>query len=97
MSENLRKKLPVTINDIEFEVHEVSVGFILPILPRLSSTDHEVIQEAQLDLMKGCVYRNGQAIGEAVLELGLSTYMELIESVMDVNGLNNPDSEAGKD
>jgi hypothetical protein len=75
----------VKVNGIEFEVVEIRVGKILPILPRLNGDEAE---EAQLELMRECIYHGGEPIGHGVSELGISTYLELAKHVMEVNGLS---------
>lgn len=82
---NLKSKV-VTINGEEYEVREITVGKMLPILPRMNNEEEQ--QEAQLDLMRDCVYVNGKPVGDAVTELGISTYLKLAEVVMEVNGLS---------
>jgi len=85
------KRKALTINDTEYEVREITIGQVLPILPRLE--DPEQAQDAQMDIMKMCIVQDGEAIGDAVVDLGLSSYLKLAEEVMVINGL----SEVGKD
>lgn len=80
------KSKKVAINQEDFEVREITVGKILPLLPRLN--DQEQQQDAQLELMQDCIFIDDLAIGEAVSELGISTYLALAEVVMEVNGLS---------
>jgi hypothetical protein len=69
-----------------FSVSEINVGAMLSIMPRLQGTPEQQ-QEAQLDMMKICVIQNGVPVGDAILALGISTYLKLAEEVMAVNGL----------
>lgn len=86
------------INDETYEVTEISIGAMLPILPRLQG---DGAQDAQIDMMKACVMKNGALLGEAILEVGVSTYLKLAEEVMAINGLGSVKTgadgeEAGK-
>jgi len=81
----------LTVNEVEYEVREITIGQVLPILPRLQ--DEEQAQEAQMDIMKLCIVQDGKALGDKVPDLGLGTYLKLAEQVMRINGL----SEVGKD
>ena len=81
----------IEINDEQFEVREIKIGEVLPILPRLEDPDQQ--QEAQLDIMRLCIAKDGLAMGEDVLDLGMHTYLQLAEEVMQINGL----TKVGKD
>lgn len=81
----MRNKKEVKIGGEKYEVHELRVGDIMKILPRLSKEDEA--QDATLDLMKLCVYQDGKPMGDAIEDIGLSTYMKLTDPVMEVNGL----------
>jgi hypothetical protein len=85
------KSKEVVINDERYEVREMAVGVILPMLPRMQ--DAETQQEAQLDLLKQCVHFDGNPLGDEIDCIGISTYLALAEAVMEVNGL----STEGKD
>lgn len=80
----MRKEKKVKVNGAEYVVREISIGEMMPLLPRLSGDE---ANEAQLDIVKKCVYVNGHPIGDAASELGLSEYLELAGTVMAVNGL----------
>lgn len=86
----------VIIGETEFVVKEPTVGEIMPLLPLLSSDDQEVLQNAQLDLMKLCVYFEGDRLGDGVAAIGVSTYLVLTEEVMKVTGLSG-DADEGND
>lgn len=88
-------KKEVEIRGERFTVSEISIGKMLPIMPGLSGTTEEQ-QDAQMSLMKVCIEQKGKPMGEAVLELGLSVYMELIQYIMEVNGLQTPEEDEGK-
>jgi hypothetical protein len=89
----LRSKT-VECNDESYVIKEIAVGKILPILPRLQGTPEEQ-QEAQIDIMKQCIFQNDVPLGDALLDIGLSAYMKLAMEVMEVNGLSA--GEEGKD
>lgn len=80
----MKKTKDVEVGGEKYTVREISIGEVLPILPRLEGPEQT---EAQLDLMKICIMQDGAALGDAVRELGLSTYLSLAEFVMEVNGL----------
>ena len=80
----------VKVNDDEFEVREITIGQVLPILPRLQ--DPAQAQDAQMDIMMMCIHADGKPLAEEVSNLGLGTYLKLAEEVMKINGL----SEVGK-
>jgi len=85
------KSKKVTFNDVEYEVREITIGQVLPILPRLE--DETKAQEAQLDIMRLCIAKDGEPMGDEVTNLGLFSYLKLAEEVMEINGLK----EVGKD
>lgn len=68
-----------------YQVKEVTMGVMKHILPRLGK-DNAV--DAHLDMMKACVFCDGRPLGDAVEDLGLTTYMKLMPVVMEVNGMN---------
>ena len=80
------KNKEVTIEGIKYEVRELSIGQFIDILPRLTGDES---QQAQLDMLKLCVFVGEAQLGEAVASLGVSAYMPLINAAMDVNGLGN--------
>ena len=67
----------------EFEVRELTVGALLPIMDLMSSDP----QKFQLELAKACIFKDGEKLGEKVLELGLGDYVSLMSVVMEVSGL----------
>jgi hypothetical protein len=83
-------KKEVSVNGEKFTVQEITIGEILPIMPRLQGDE---AQQAQLEMMQLTIFRNGAVMGESVSGLGLSTYLTLAEEVMKVNGLD----KEGKD
>ncbi len=88
------KKKNVEINGEKFVVSEISVGVILPILPRLQGEPQEQ-QDAQIDMMRQCIFIGDKPIGDDLMEIGLSAYLQLAEEMMKINGLEA--DEKGKD
>lgn len=80
------KSETVVVDDQTFEVKELTIGQLVDILPRLTGDDPT---GAQVDMLKMSVYQNGVALGEEVCNLGVSTYMPLLNAAMKVNGLGN--------
>lgn len=80
----MRKEKQVSVDGDEFTIREISIGEMMPIMSRLGGDDSE---QAQLDMMKLCVIVNGQPIGDAISELGIRTYLELMSDVLEVNGM----------
>lgn len=78
-----RKDVP--INNMNFSVMEISIGEMLPILPRLQGDE---ANEAQIDIMKKAVLLDGVVMGENLLNIGLASYMKLITEVLQINGLS---------
>ena len=76
----------VTIGETEYEVKELTIGVMIGILPRLSSDD---ASDAQLDMLKASVYKDGVLLGDAVADLGVSTYLPLLNTCLSVNNLGN--------
>lgn len=80
--------IDVEIQGSKFTVKELTVQQMMPLLPRMNNVEnHEELQKAQLDMMKMCVYEDGQLVGEGVNEIGLKAYLKLVEAAVEVNGL----------
>lgn len=82
----MRRQEEVVVNGETYTIHEMRVADMMSIMPRMS--DEDKVQGATVDLMKLCVYKDGQPMGDAFDEVGISTFMELTEHVMRVNGLS---------
>jgi hypothetical protein len=74
----------------EYEVRELTVGKMLPIL-----AIKEDQEKFQIEIAKATIYKNGQPMGEDVLNLGLSDYLPLLQAALEVSGLGG--EEAKKD
>ena len=78
------KTQKVTIRDVEFEVRELSVRDLMPII-RMLNDDPE---EGQNQLMEKSVYQDGQQLGEDFGDLPAAVMMDLVGPVMAVNSLD---------
>ena len=79
------KQSVIEIDGDKFEINELSVSKMLPILPKLQNDDESL--NAQMDIMRLSVRINDQPVGEGVDDIGLSTYMRLVDEVVNINGL----------
>jgi hypothetical protein len=75
----------VTIDEVSYEIKEPTVGVLFPIMD-LMEKDPKAFQ---IGLVKSCVYIDGQSIGEGVNDLGLGTYIKLMQTVLEVSGLTD--------
>jgi len=75
----------VTVSGDTFTVRELTIGQMLPILPRLTGDD---VYSAQLDLLKLSVARDGALLGDAVADLPVSCLMPLITKTLELNGMS---------
>lgn len=87
-----RKEKQVTIRGVEFTVREIRLGDMLPLMKRFGGDDNA---EAQLEMVKKAVYVNGEQVGDALDEYGFGIYGELVQAVLEVNGMTGDDE--GKD
>jgi hypothetical protein len=78
----MREKTIVTSMGDEFQVREATMRTMLQHM-KLMSEDTAAFQ---LELAKASIYKDGQPLGDAVLDLGLKNYSELAVEVMEVNG-----------
>jgi hypothetical protein len=81
----------VIIRDVTFEVRELSVRDLMPIIKMLNDD----AEEGQNQLMAKSVYIDGVQIGDAFGDLPASAMMELVPHVMSVNSLDG--EEEGND
>lgn len=86
------KTKQVELNGQSLEFREPTIAAMLPILPKLSDADQRM--EAQLDILKLTIYIDGQLAGDAVGEMGWSTFMSLIPHALEVCGLEADADEA---
>lgn len=88
------KTKEIEVEGLKYVVSPIKMGVMKHILPRLNS-DSAV--DAQLDMMRACVSHNGETLGDKVDDLTLEAYLGLIPVVLEVNGMNVPETgEAGK-
>jgi hypothetical protein len=78
-------KKKVKIGEDEYEVREVTISQILPILPKFGTEEQ---QQAQVELLKACVYKNGELLGDKVDALGIRAFMLLVPAVLEVCGMS---------
>ena len=81
----------VSIRDVTFEVRELSVRDLMPIIKMLNDD----AEEGQNQLMAKSVYQNGLQLGDTFGDLPASVMMELVPHVMSVNSLDG--EEQGND
>jgi hypothetical protein len=74
----------VTIDEVSYEIKEPTVGVLFPIMD-LMEKDPKAFQ---LGLVKTCVSVNGAPIGEGINDVGLKTYIKLMQEVLEVAGLS---------
>lgn len=74
----------VTIDEVSYEIKEPTVGVLFPIMD-LMEKDPKAFQ---IGLVKSCVFVNGAPIGEGINDLGLGTYIKLMQDVLEVSGLS---------
>ena len=84
----------VKIGDEKYTVKEISMGDMLPIMPRLQGSAEEQ-QNAQFDMMKKCIFLDNKAVGDALMQLGVRAYMQLTHAVLEVNGLDGVEGGKG--
>ena len=74
----------------QYEVRELTVGKMLPILK--IKDDQE---KFQIEIAKATIFKNGQPIGEAINDLGISEYLPLLEASLEVSGLGGDKEKKG--
>ena len=83
----------VEIRGEEFEVRELTVGVMTPLLENLE----EEGGVGQRGIIMASVYQNGEPIGERLNEMPSVVYRKLIPVVMRLNALGPEDDTEGKD
>ena len=70
-------------------VKELTVGLMMPILK--IKDDQEAFQ---MELAKATIFKkNGESIGDDILNLGISEYLPLLEAALEVSGLGDKGKE----
>ena len=77
------KTATLVINEVEYTVQEPTVGILFPIMD-LMETDPK---QFQMELVKRSIHVNGAPIGDNVNNLGLSSYVQLMQKVLELAGL----------
>ena len=75
----------VTIRDEDFEVVEMTVATLMPLMSLLTDDP----ERGQVDLIKASVTRNGIPIGDELDNMPASVFMQLVPHVMEVNNLGD--------
>jgi hypothetical protein len=84
------EEMKVEFGGVEYTVKELTIGEMLPLMPRMQNTeDHEALQEAQMEMMQKCIYKDGQLLGEGVMNIGLKGYLKLVTAAIEINGLSS--------
>lgn len=73
------------------EVRELSMREIMPLLEQYSEDSTKMAVE----MCKVAVLRDGQPLGDSVLDLGFSDFNKLMKVVNDVNGLAGDEGNDG--
>ncbi len=82
----------VELDGEEFEVREPTIEGMLPVLKKLGNEDQRM--EAQVDILKITVFRNGEAMGDAVNALGWSMFSRLVPHALSVCGMTDDADDA---
>lgn len=77
----------VHIDGTEYEFREPTVEQMLPVLGKLQ--DEERRFEAQVDILKMTVFKNGEAVGN---QIGISMLGEFAPHALEVCGMGNDDA-----
>lgn len=79
----------VDIKGTTFEVRELSVGDMMPLIRKLSDDP----EAAQLEIMRRSVHLNGSPMGEEFDKLPGSMLMKLMSLVMEINNLGDDEGK----
>lgn len=79
----------VTVKGTAFEIRELSVGDLLPLIRKLSDDP----DAAQLEIMRKSIHMNGKPLGEDFDRLPASALMKLMNPVMQINALGDDEDE----
>jgi hypothetical protein len=77
------KTKTITLESGVYELREPTVGILFPIMDLMEKDP----QAFQLGLVKNSIFKDGQPLGEDVLNLGLSDYMKLMTDLIELAGL----------
>ena len=86
------KAKKVELEGIEFEVREPTIEGMLPVLKKLGNEDQRM--EAQVDILKITVFRDGKAMGDDVNALGWSMFSKLVPHALSVCGMTEDADDA---
>lgn len=74
------KSLQIKVDDITYDITELSMREVLPVMESVEAN------QLSIELTKLAVKVKGKPLGDAVLDLGFSTYSKLSEAVNTVHG-----------
>jgi hypothetical protein len=77
------KTKQITLESGVYELREPTVGVLFPIMAQMEKDPAAF----QLGLVKGSIFKDGEALGDAVNDLGISEYMTLMTAVIELSGL----------
>jgi hypothetical protein len=77
------KTKTITLESGVYELREPTVGVLFPIMSLMEKDPAGF----QIGLVKGSIFKDGQPLGEAVNDLGISDYMALMTEVINLAGL----------
>ena len=80
----------VTIRDTDFEVRELSIKQLMPIIREMDTNP----EEGQMQLLAASVYVDGVALGADFEDLPASLMMQLAPHVMEVNNLDDSEEKS---
>ena len=82
------KEKKVNVKGEEFVLREGTMELMLPVLGRFADPEADKFQ-AQMDLLKIVVYKDGQLLGDSIGQLPSSCYLHLLPSALEVCGMGD--------
>jgi hypothetical protein len=78
----------VEIDGETFEFREPTIEAMLPVLKKLGN--EELRMEAQVDILKLCVFKNGEPVGD---QIGISKLSDFAPHALSVCGMGEDESD----
>lgn len=85
------KEKKVTIKGEDFLLREGTMERMLPVLGKFAEPESDKFQ-AQMDLLKLVVFKDGELLGDKVGELPSSFYMHILPAALEVCGMGDDES-----
>jgi hypothetical protein len=82
------KEKKVTIKGEDFVLREGTMDVMLPILGKFADPEANKF-EAQMELLKVVVFKDGQLVGDDVGKLPSSCYLHLLTPALEVCGMSD--------